>query len=131
VATSVLADWRRPTSDSRIDFVPTHLRNKLASTAERVAVTFELGARIRERIAAGNGPEADYYRLRAAWNRTVADFERRQAAALRSGHLLAVPWARATAPPTATTPPDPATALTRAVSVEGRLAWRNRIRSGS
>jgi hypothetical protein len=99
VAALVLADWRRATKDQRIDRAPAHLRDQLASTAERVAVTFEHGARIRERIAAGNGPEADYYRTRAAWNRTVADFERRQAAALRSGHLLSVPWRPATALP--------------------------------
>jgi hypothetical protein len=98
----VLADWRRATHDQRIDRVPAHLRGQLASTAERVAATFELGARIRERIADRNGPEADHYRLRAAWNRTVADFERRQAAALRDGHLLAVPWRPANKPPTRT-----------------------------
>ena len=97
----MLADWRRASQDQQIDGAPAQLRHQLASTAERVAVTFELGASIRERIAARNGPEADYYRLRAAWNRTVAGFERRQAAALRDGHLLAVPWRSATpvAPP--------------------------------
>ena len=100
MAATVLADWRRAAQDQRIDRMPAHLRDQLASTAERVATTFELGARVRERIAARNGPEADHYRLRAAWNRTVADFERRQAAALREGHLLAVPWRPAARPST-------------------------------
>jgi hypothetical protein len=98
MAATVLADWRRATHDQRIDCVPGHLRDQLASTAERVAGPFEVGARIRERIADRNGPEADYYRLRAAWNRTVAEFERRQAGALRDGHLLAVPWHPAASP---------------------------------
>ena len=92
-----LADWRRPTSDLRIDRAPADLRDQLASTAERIASTFELGARIRDRIAAVGGPRADYYRGRAAWNRTVSDFERRQAEALRSGRLLAIPWPPASA----------------------------------
>jgi hypothetical protein len=90
-----LADWRRLTSDLRLDRAPEDLRWRLASTAEQVAVTFELGARVRERMAAAGGPRADHYRHRAAWNRTVADFERRQAEALRSGRLLAVPWSPA------------------------------------
>jgi hypothetical protein len=98
VVVTVLADWRRATQDQLVDFVPAHLRSQLASTADRVALTFELGAGIRERIAARDGPEAEYYRLRAAWNRKVADFERRQAAALRAGQLLAIPW-RPTIPP--------------------------------
>lgn len=86
------ADWRRGTEDSQIDSLPVHLREMLASTAEQVAVTFERGAKVRERIAAGSGLDVDHYRLRAAWNRAVADFERRQANALRAGRLLAVPW---------------------------------------
>ena len=102
MASTAPADRRRATHDQRIAWVPAHLRDQLASTAERLAATFELGARIRERIADRNGPEADHYRLRAAWNRTVADFERRQAAALRDGHLLAVLWRPANKPPTRT-----------------------------
>jgi hypothetical protein len=98
VTATVLADWRRPTQKLRIERVPVHMSDQLAATAERVAVTFELGARIRERIAARIGPEADYYRTRAAWNRAVADFERHQAAALQSGHLLPIPWRPATIP---------------------------------
>jgi hypothetical protein len=94
----VPADWPRANQGQRIDRVPARMRDQLASTAERVAITFELAARVRERMAARNGPEADHYRLRAAWNRTVADFERHQAAALREGHLLAVPWHPATRP---------------------------------
>jgi epoxyqueuosine reductase QueG len=87
-----LADWRQITEDREIDRLPVHLRQQLASTAERVAVTFALGAQVRERMAAGSGRNVDYYRSRAAWNRAVADFERQQADALRAGRLLAVPW---------------------------------------
>lgn len=87
-----LADWRRVIEDRQIDRLPVQLRQSLASTAEQVAATFALGAQVRERIAAGSGSNVEYYRLRAAWNRTVADFERRQADALRAGHLLAIPW---------------------------------------
>ena len=42
------------------------------------------------RGSAGEG----YFRARAAWNQLVADFERRQAEALRDGRLLAIPWRR-------------------------------------
>jgi hypothetical protein len=70
------------------------LCEQLAATAERLAATFEHGARVRERIAAGGGPKADHFRRWAASNRAVADFERRQAQALRGGRVLAVPWAR-------------------------------------
>jgi hypothetical protein len=87
------ADRRGVIEDRQIDRLPVPLRQRLASTAEQVAATFALGAQVRERIGAGSGANVDYYRLRAAWNRTVADFERRQADALRGGgHLLAVPW---------------------------------------
>lgn len=87
-----VADWRRVRVDQRVDGVPAELRERLAVTAERVARTFALGAQVRAGMAAGGGAGEDYYRSRAAWNRLVADFERRQAQALRAGRLLAIPW---------------------------------------
>jgi hypothetical protein len=87
-----LADWRRVREDRRIDGVPAELRERLAVTAERVARTFEFGARLRAEVAARGGAWEDYYRSRAAWNQLVADFERRQAEAIRGGRLLAFPW---------------------------------------
>ena len=87
-----LAGWRQAGEDQRIDAVPAHLRERLATTAEQVASTFAFTAQVRARMAGRGGAEADDHRSRAAWNRLVADFERRQAAALRSGRLLATPW---------------------------------------
>lgn len=87
-----LADWRQAGEDQRIDAAPAHLRERLATTAEQVASTFAFAAQVRARMAGRGGAEADDHRSRAAWNRLVADFERRQAAALRSGRLLATPW---------------------------------------
>ena len=87
-----LFDWRRVAEDQQIDSLPVNLREQLAITAQRIADTFEFGARVRERIAARGELEGDYYRSRAAWNRAVARFERTQADALRAGHLLATPW---------------------------------------
>ena len=84
-----LADWRRRRQEQR---VPIQLRERLATTAELVAQTFELGAQIRASMAARGGPMESYYRSRAGWNQMVADFERRQASALRDGRLLATPW---------------------------------------
>jgi hypothetical protein len=74
--------------------VPAQLRERLAVTAEMVARSFELGARVRATMAAGGGANQTYYRSRAAWNEMVDDFERRQAEALRGGRLLATPWRR-------------------------------------
>jgi hypothetical protein len=87
-----LADWRRVSEDQRVDGLPAQLRERLAGTAERVARTFELGARVRAGMATRGGAGEDHYRSRAAWNQMVADFERRQAEALRGGRLLAIPW---------------------------------------
>jgi hypothetical protein len=58
----------------------------------RSPLTFTLAARVRGWMAGRDGADADYHRSRAAWNRAVADFERRQAAAIRGGHLLATHW---------------------------------------
>ena len=87
-----LADRRGVRVDQRVDGLPAELRERLAVTAERVARTFAFGAQVRAGLAARGGAGGDYYRLRAAWNQLVADFERRQAAALRGGRLLATPW---------------------------------------
>jgi hypothetical protein len=87
-------DRQRVAEDQQIGGLPAHLRERLATTAQSIAATFELAARVRERMAARSDPEGDYYRSRAAWNRAVARFERRQADAIRSGRLLATPWRR-------------------------------------
>ena len=87
-----LADWRRVRKDQTIEHVPAELRERIAATAERVAHTFELSAQTRERMAEQGGPWAEHHLLQAARHRTLADFERRQAQALRAGHLLAGPW---------------------------------------
>ena len=89
-----LADWRGMRVDRWVDGVPAELRERLAVTAEGVARTFELGAQVRAGMAARGGAGEHYFRSRAAWNRLVADFERRQAQALRGGRLLAIPWRR-------------------------------------
>jgi hypothetical protein len=86
-----LLNWR-VAEDQQVHSLPVNLRQQLAITAQRIAATFEFGAQVRERIAARNEPERDYYRSRAAWNRAVARFERTQAEALRAGRLLATPW---------------------------------------
>ena len=88
----LLFDRRRVAGDQQIDRLPEHLRERSAVTAQRIASTFELGARVREWMAACSRREGDYYRSRAAWNRTVAEFERTQADALRAGRLLVTPW---------------------------------------
>jgi len=54
-----VADRRRRTGDLRIDRAPAGLRHQLASTAERVSSTFEVGARVRDRMADAGGPRAD------------------------------------------------------------------------
>lgn len=87
-----LADCRLAGEDQRIDAVPAHLRERLATTAEQVASTFAFAAQVRARMAGRGTAAADDHRSRAAWNRLVADFERQQGAALRSGRLLATPW---------------------------------------
>lgn len=88
-----LLDWRRAGEDQQVDSLPLPLREQLATTAQKVSTTFELGARVREQMAARREPgDRDYYRSRAAWNQAVARFERAQADALRAGRLLATPW---------------------------------------
>jgi hypothetical protein len=87
-----LAEWRRVREHQRVDGAPAELRERMAATAERVASTFAFGAQVRVGMAPRGGPREDYYRSRAAWNQLVADFERRQAQALRGGRLLAIPW---------------------------------------
>jgi hypothetical protein len=87
-----LSDRRRVWKDQSIEHVPAELRERIATTAERVAHTFEVSAQTRERMAEQGGPWAEHHRLQAARHRTLADFERRQAQALRAGHLLAAPW---------------------------------------
>jgi hypothetical protein len=87
-----LADWRSVRKDKPIDHVPAELRERVAATAERIAFTFEISAQARERMAEQGGPWAEHHLLQAARHRTLADFERRQAQALRAGHLLAAPW---------------------------------------
>ena len=57
-----LFDWRRSAEDQRIDSLPEHLREQLAATAQRIAATFELGAEVRERMAAGSQHARDYHR---------------------------------------------------------------------
>jgi hypothetical protein len=49
-------DWRRVAEDQQVDRLPVHLREELATTAQRLADTFELGARVGERMAARNPP---------------------------------------------------------------------------
>jgi hypothetical protein len=85
-------EWRRSAEDQQIDSVPAHLREASAITALKVSATFELGARVRERMAARSTPDRGYHRSRAGWNRAVARFEREQADALRAGRLLPTPW---------------------------------------
>jgi hypothetical protein len=87
-----LADWRGVRVDQRVDGLPAELRERLAGTAERVARTFAFGVQVRAGMAAWSPAREDYHRSRAAWNQMVADFERRQARALRDGRLLAIPW---------------------------------------
>ncbi|HEX8861779.1 MAG TPA: hypothetical protein VGC06_22285 [Actinomycetes bacterium] len=87
-----LANRRRVRKDHSIDHVPAELRERIAATAERLAHTFEVSARTRERMAEQGGPWAEHHLLQAARHRTLADFERQQAQALRAGHLLAGPW---------------------------------------
>jgi hypothetical protein len=87
-----LADWRRAAGERRIDAVPAHLRERLASTAERLALTFAFAAQVHARMAGASGAEAGHHRAYAAWHQLIADFERRQADALRDGRLLATPW---------------------------------------
>jgi hypothetical protein len=79
--------------DQRVDGLPAELRERLAVTAERVARTFAFEAQVRAGMATHRGAGEDYHRSRAAWNQTVADFERRQAEALRGGRLLGDPMA--------------------------------------
>jgi hypothetical protein len=87
-----LADWRRDRKDQSIEHLPTEVREEIAATADRIADTFEISAETRERMAEQGGPWAEHHLLHAARHRTLADFERRQAQALRSGRLLAAPW---------------------------------------
>jgi hypothetical protein len=87
-----LAKWRRTSGERRIDAVPAHLCERLATTAERVAITFAFAAQVHARLAERSGAEADHHHARAAWTQLVADFERQQAAALRNRRLLATPW---------------------------------------
>jgi hypothetical protein len=87
-----LANWRGIQKDRTIEHVPAELRERIAATAERIARTFEVSARTRERMAEEGGPWAVHHLLQAARHRTLADFERRQAQALRAGHLLPAPW---------------------------------------
>jgi hypothetical protein len=87
-----LVDWRTLQKDHTVQHASAELRERIASTAERVAHTFELSAESRERMAEPGGPGAEHHLLQAARHRTLADFERRQAQALRTGRLLATPW---------------------------------------
>jgi len=87
-----LADWQRVRKDQSIEHVPAEVREEIAATADRIANTFEVSAQTRERLAEQGGPWAEHHRLQAARHRTLADFERRQAKALRAGQLLAAPW---------------------------------------
>ncbi len=87
-----LANWRRVREDQSIDHVSAELRERVAATAERLAHTFEVSAQARERMAGQGGPWAEHHLLQATRHRTLADFERRQAQALRAGRLLAGPW---------------------------------------
>ena len=54
--------------------MPAHLRDRLATTAEQVALTFTLAAQVRAWIAARSTAEADDHHSRAAWNQLVPDF---------------------------------------------------------
>ncbi len=87
-----LANWRRISRERRIDAVPAHLRERLATTAERVAITFAFAAQVHARMAERRAAEADHHHARAAWDQLVAEFEHQQAVALRNGRLLATPW---------------------------------------
>ena len=87
-----LANWRRAAEDQRIDAVPAHLRERLATTPNRSPPPSPSPPRSAPGWPAAAVPRPTTNRSRAAWNRLVADFERRQAAALRSGRLLATPW---------------------------------------
>lgn len=87
-----LADWRGVRKDQSIEHIPAELLEEIAATADRIADTFEVSAQTRERMAEQSAPWAEHHLLQAARHRTLADFERRQAQALRSGHLLAAPW---------------------------------------
>ena len=82
---------RRAREGQSIRHVQADLRDRLAATADRVAATFEISAKARERMAArssGDG-DAEYHRLRGERHRAIAEFERKQAHALRQGYLLA------------------------------------------
>jgi hypothetical protein len=63
----------------------------LALAEQHVAATFELSAKVRERMAARGGAAAEYHRMRGDQHRRIAEFERRQAQALREGYLLETP----------------------------------------
>ena len=98
-----MRDQRRPTrwvdltlvapvrEDQSTGEVLAKLRERLAVTADRVAATFELSAKVRERMAARGGAAAEYHRMRGEQHRRIAEFERRQAQALREGYLLETP----------------------------------------
>jgi hypothetical protein len=87
-----LAGWGRVRKDQTIEHLPAEMREEIAATADRIADTFELSTQTRERMAEQGGAGAEHHLLQAARHRTLADFERRQAQALRSGRLLAAPW---------------------------------------
>jgi hypothetical protein len=56
-----LLDWRRSAEGQRIDSLPLHLREQLAITAQKVSGTLQLGARVREQMAAArSGPDRGY-----------------------------------------------------------------------